>query len=374
MSVIRRADIVIVGGGVIGLSLAWRLAQAGAAPLVVDAGLPSATAAAAGMLAPSFEHAVSPLAEPLYAFSVKSLAAWRAFAAELEEESGAAIDYQPTGVLGAAFRPSEEAELRASCLELEARGATVEWLDARAARKLEPHLSESVRAGLFAAEDGQVDPALTANALRAAIAGCGGTVLSARVRAVETDAGLRILLEGGGEISAGVCVLAAGAMVSSVGLSAPPPVFPVKGEAFALAAPDRPIRHVVRAPGAYLCPKADGRLVVGATEVPHDATLEPSSSGVESLKAAAARAAPVLGSLEERSRWAGLRPATPDAAPILGRRKEGSAGLIYALGHYRNGVLLAPATADLLAALILTGADAPELAVFSPDRFAALNH
>ncbi|MEQ8934937.1 MAG: FAD-dependent oxidoreductase, partial [Amphiplicatus sp.] len=145
--------------------------------------------------------------------------------------------------------------------------------------------------------------------------------------------------------------------------------------ALALAASDAPIRHVVRAPGAYLCPKADGRLVVGATETPHDASLEPSSSGVESLKAAAARAAPILGRLEELGRWAGLRPATPDAAPILGRNAAGPLGLVYALGHYRNGVLLAPATADLLASLILKSGEALEFAAFSPDRFAAgLNH
>ncbi|MEQ8748513.1 MAG: glycine oxidase ThiO [Amphiplicatus sp.] len=369
MSIVKRADIVIVGGGVIGLSLAWRLAQSGAAPLVIDAGLPSATAAAAGMLAPSFEHAVSPLAGPLYRLSVKSLAAWRAFAAELEEESGETIDYRPTGALGAAFRPSEEAELRASFAELAASGARVEWLDAAAARALEPHLNETLRGGLFAPDDGQVDPMLTAKALRRAIEQCGGAFLPARVRAIEAEDDDRILLDGGDEISAGVVVLAAGAMVSSVGLAAPPPVFPVKGEALALAALDAPIRHVVRAPGAYLCPKADGRLVVGATEAPHDASLEPTSTGVESLKAAAARAAPILGRLDELGRWAGLRPATPDAAPILGRSAKAPSGLVHALGHYRNGVLLAPATADLLASLILKDAQAPELAVFSPDRF-----
>ena len=369
MSIVKRADIVIVGGGVIGLSLAWRLAQSGAAPLVIDAGLPSATTAAAGMLAPSFEHAVSPLAGPLYRLSVKSLAAWRAFAAELEEESGETIDYRPTGALGAAFRPSEEAELRASFAELAASGARVEWLDAAAARALEPHLNETLRGGLFAPDDGQVDPMLTAKALRRAIEQCGGAFLPARVRAIEAEDDDRILLDGGDEISAGVVVLAAGAMVSSVGLAAPPPVFPVKGEALALAAPDAPIRHVVRAPGAYLCPKADGRLVVGATEAPHDASLEPTSTGVESLKAAAARAAPILGRLDELGRWAGLRPATPDAAPILGRSAKAPSGLVHALGHYRNGVLLAPATADLLASLILKDAQAPELAVFSPDRF-----
>ncbi|MEE2692866.1 MAG: glycine oxidase ThiO [Pseudomonadota bacterium] len=365
----RRADIVIVGGGVIGLSLAWRLAQAGTAPLVVDAGLPSATMAAAGMLAPSFEHAATPLAEPLYRFSVESLAAWRGFAAELEEESGETIDCQRSGVLGVALRPSDEAALRLSFAGLEARGAKVEWLSGEEARNLEPRLSESVRAGLFAPDDGQVDPRLTAKALRRAFTRRGGEILSARARSVSSGGGARVVLEDGEEISAGVAVLAAGALVSSVDLERTPPVFPVKGEMFALSAPDGPIRHVVRAPGAYLCPKADGRLVVGATEIPRDASLDPTPSGIAGLRGAAERAAPSLARLAETERWAGLRPATPDAAPILGWAAGRESGLVYALGHYRNGVLLAPATAALLAGLIVNGAETSELADFAPARF-----
>lgn len=368
----KRADIVIVGGGVIGLALAWRLAQEGAAPVVVDAGLPSATEAAAGMLTPSFEHAPPPLAEALYRFSARSLAAWRDFAAELQEESGVAIDYQPCGALGVAFRPSEEAALHAAAASLEARGARVEWLGAADVRALEPALAPDVRGGLFAPDDGQVDPRLAATALRRAVGRRGGRLVAGKVRAITPDGdGALVELADDNAIAAQVVAAAAGAMVSALSLPSRPPVYPVKGEAVALSAQETPIRRVVRAPGAYLCPKADGRLVIGATEIPHDASPEPGEAGIARLCAAASRAAPILERLEEHSRWAGLRPATPDGAPILGAPARAPSWLIHALGHYRNGVLHAPATADLLARLILSGARAAELEVFSPDRFPA---
>lgn len=368
----KRADIVIIGGGVIGLALAWRLAQTGAAPLVVDAGLLSATEAAAGMLTPSFEHAPPPLAETLYRFSACSLAAWRDFAAELQEESGVAIDYQPCGVLGVAFRPSEEAALHADVASLDARGAKVEWLGAADVRALEPALAPAVRGGLFAPNDGQVDPRLATTALRRAVERRGGQVVAGRVRAIAADGdGARVELAEGDAIAARVVAVAAGAMVTALPLPTSPPVYPVKGEAVALSARDSPIRRVVRAPGAYLCPKADGRLVVGATEIPHDTTPEPGEAAIARLRAAASRAAPVLERFEEHSRWAGLRPATPDGAPILGVSARGPSWLVHALGHYRNGVLHAPATADLLARLILNGTGAAELEAFSPDRFAS---
>ncbi|HXI86451.1 MAG TPA: FAD-dependent oxidoreductase, partial [Parvularculaceae bacterium] len=151
--------------------------------------------------------------------------------------------------------------------------------------------------------------------------------------------------------------------------AARPPVFPVKGEAVALWAGDDNLRLVVRAPGAYLCPKADGRLVVGATEIAGETSLDPSPAAIDGLKQAGAAAFPASAGFLEAERWAGLRPATPDAAPILGLVPAGPDGLFFALGHYRNGVLLAPETAAALAPLILRGEHCAGLAAFSAARF-----
>jgi glycine/D-amino acid oxidase-like deaminating enzyme len=133
-------------------------------------------------------------------------------------------------------------------------------------------------------------------------------------------------------------------------------VFPVKGEALALARPSSAPSRVIRTRSAYLCPKADGRVIVGATEIVRDRSLTTDGARIDALKAGAVRAAPVLASAREIERWAGLRPATADGLPIIGPAPEGPKGLLYALGHYRNGVLLAPATAEALAQLILDAA------------------
>jgi glycine oxidase len=141
----------------------------------------------------------------------------------------------------------------------------------------------------------------------------------------------------------------------------------VLGEAFAVRA-DAPT-YILRAPGAYLCPKADGRIVIGATEAPHARLRAPDPAAIERLRAAAARAVPAIADALEIERWAGLRPATPDGAPILGRDPRGPANLWLALGHYRNGVLLAPETAARLAPAILAARDPQGLSPFRPDRF-----
>ncbi|MBB5519623.1 glycine oxidase [Amphiplicatus metriothermophilus] len=364
-------DVAIVGGGVIGLAIAWRLAREGAAPLVVDAGKPSASAASAGMLAPSFERGAGALGEALYAFSAQSLAAWRDFAPALEEESGARIDYRPFGILGVAFDETEARALAGAAEALRARGASVELLSGAEARALEPALSEYVLAALHAPADGQVDARRLLAALREAVVRRGGTFLAGEAAAIEpAGANLVVRLRDGGAVEAGAVVLAAGAAASAIDAGpARPPVFPVKGEALALAEPEGRVRRVIRAPGAYLCPKSDGRLVVGATEIPHDASLEPTAAGIDRLRAAAGRVAPMTAALSETERWAGARPGTPDGAPVLGPAPAGPPGLVYALGHYRNGVLLAPATAGILADWLLRRRAAPELAAFGAARF-----
>lgn len=365
--------IIIVGGGIIGLALAWRLSQNGVAVTVIDAGaaVPPATPAAAGMLAPSFEELAGPISGALYDFSVASLKRWRSFAAELEAESGEAIDYRPFGILGVAMDESGAAALREAFEAVTALGGAVEWLTGDETRAIEAGLSDRVLAGVFAREEGQVDPRRATRALREAVSRRGGAFINARIRRIVRRGADAIGVEtaGGDRIEGVRVVIAAGAAAAAIELGAAAPVYPIKGEAVALRARGDNLRCVVRAPGAYLCPKADGRLVIGATEVEEDASLEPAPAAIEGLKRAGAAVFPASGAYREVERWAGLRPATPDAAPILGPVPDGPEGLFLALGHYRNGILLAPETAAALAPAILGGEISPLLGAFSLARF-----
>lgn len=354
-------DIVIAGGGIIGLVSAHALAREGLRVTLVDDGRPAATAAAAGMLAPSFEHALA----ALEGFARESLDEWRMLAPLIEEESGVAVDLQMTGVLSVAFAGEERGEFPEDL-----KGGAP--LSARDVLALEPALAPDVAGGWFAEGDGQIDPRALMRALPAAIARHGGRIIRGqRVARVEKEKGAicGVRLSSGELLAAGAVVVATGSRIEGLGPLPPGAVFPVKGEALAVtrsaAAPSR----VIRTRNAYLCPKADGRLVIGATEIAGEASLTTDAARIERLKKGAARAVPALAAGAELERWAGLRPATADGLPIIGEGPDGPTGLLYALGHYRNGVLLAPATAAMLLRVITRGEAAP--AAFSAGRFNA---
>lgn len=368
---------IVVGGGVIGLALGWRLVEAGAHVTVIDAGaeVPSATQAAAGMLAPSFEHVGGVIAGPLYELSLASLQRWPEFAARLEAASGVSIDFRRDGVMGLAYDAAGAAEFADIVAAIDVRGGNARLLNAEMARRREPSISPRVVAALWAPDDAQVDPRLLSIALRRAIKRGGGALIDGVVRTVAAanGAALSVSTRTGETFVADFVVIAAGVAVANISMPAPPPpIFPVKGEAAALKADGVGPKCILRAPGAYLCPKAEGRLVIGATAVPHDASRDPSPEAIDRLKSAAVEAAPAIADCPEMERWAGLRPATPDGAPILGPDARGPQNLVFAVGHYRNGVLLAPATADLLAPAIMTGRLPRTLAPFRPDRFQSL--
>ena len=366
-------DIAIIGGGVIGLTLARALRRDGADIAVIDAGeaIPAATHAAAGMLAPSFEYSGEHAAESddrlktaLYRLGALGLSMWADYAAALEEETGVFVDYRGGGALGLAYGASQRDDLSAQAAWVRAHGGAAEMISGDEARAMEPALSDDVIAALHAPADAQVDPRRLTTALRTSLERNAVTQLAARVTGLERNGDAHVLkLESGKQIQASRLVLAGGAVSQLVPKRL---VHPVKGEAVALTVADGVIRRIVRAPGAYLCPKAEGRLVIGATEEigREDLTVEPAS--IAGLKANAVRAAAALAAAPEIERWAGLRPGTQDGAPIIGADKEGR---FLALGHYRNGVLHAPAAADALAAQILGRAPNIDLAPFRPERF-----
>lgn len=352
-------DVIIAGGGVIGLVTAHALARAGASVTLVDEGRPAATAAAAGMLAPSFERALSAGAA-LEDFARASLARWRDLAPEIEAASGVSVDLQMTGILSVVFDDDDAGEIPEDL----SGGAA---LTAGEARALEPALGADIARAFFAEGDGQIDPRALLAALPVALARKGARLMRGqRVAAVMEESGAvrGVRLASGEVLAGGAVIVATGARIEGLGGLPADAVFPVKGEALALCGR---LSRVVRTRSAYLCPKADGRLIVGATQIPRDASLTTDGARIGRLVAGARRAIPSLAAAPEVERWAGLRPATADGLPIIGPAPSGPAGLHYALGHYRNGVLLAPATADAIMDQIVHGAIVP--AAFSAARF-----
>lgn len=367
-------DVIVIGGGVIGLACAWRAATAGVRVTVIDeAPGRGASWAAAGMLAPVTE--VHYGEEPLLALTLAANRRWPSFAAELEAETGHDIGYRTCGTLAVA-RDRDDLAALAALADYQLRlGLDVERLSSRACRSLEPGLAAGVRGGLLVAGDHQVDNRALVVALREACARGGVTMVRERVEALRSGSGrvTGVRLAGGQERAAGAVVLAAGAWSARIqGL--PPqalPVRPVKGQLLHLrGAPGALAGRTIRGLDVYVVPRTDGRVVVGATVEEQGFDVTVTAGAVRDLLHAAWELLPQVAELALVETVAGLRPATPDNAPLLGPVAD-LAGLVAATGHYRNGVLLAPVTADGIAELLRDGALPAALAPFSPDRFAA---
>jgi len=368
--------VAIIGAGIMGMSIAWRLAQAGVAVTLFDrhrAGS-GATHAAAGMLAAGLEG--EPGEEWLHPLCDASQRLWPDFARELAEESGLDLGYRNEGTLSVALSRDDAARLRQDLVRLTALGCDLVWADSRELRRREPCLNPAVVGGLISARDHQVDNRVAARALAAVLARRGVTIHQEVPVALATAGGRAVGVRVGDRLhEADVVVLAAGAWsaeVDGVPTGARPPVRPCKGQMMALAMDPAAalLNHVVWGPGTYLVPRRDGRLILGATveEKGFDTTM--TAGGVLSLLHAAWRVLPGIEELPILESWVGFRPRARDDAPLLGPTAA-LPGLIHASGHHRNGILLTPATADLIARCILEGA-MPELGrAYSPDRFAA---
>ena len=374
MTTTQRFDVVVVGGGLIGLACAWRLAQRGRTVAVIDPAPASAAShVAAGMLAPVSEVRYGE--ERLLALALESLRRYPAFVDELEDLTGQDVGLRRAGTLVVATDGGDRAML-ADLHTFQARlGLSAQLLTSRECRAMEPMLAPAVRSGLFVEGDLSVNNRLLAAALLTAVELSGGQVVPdsvARV-VVEADRATGVELAGGRSLRADAVVVAAGPWSSTVGglpAGALPPVRPVKGQILRLHGPSllsRTVRALVNGTEVYLVPRVDGELVVGATveEMGYDVTVR--AGAVYELLRDAHVAVPGVAELTLVESIAGLRPGSPDNAPILG--PTAVAGLFVATGHHRNGVLLTPVTADLVA-------DAVDdkrhefLDAFSPRRFA----
>jgi glycine oxidase len=365
-------DAVVIGAGVIGLACAWRLARRGASVLVLERGHAGcgASGVAAGMLAPVTEADFGE--EALLRLNLAARERWPAFAAELEERSGLGCCYRESGALVAAADRDDAEELRRLHAFQRSLGLHAEWLSSRECRQLEPGLSPRISGGIFAPQDAHVDPVAVLAALREVLDHAGGEVLEgAEVAGLRRDgdrvAAVRIA---GGEVEADVVVAATGAWSGELVPEAP--VRPVKGQILELRrrrGTVPPPERILRTPRCYLVHRPDGRVVLGATVEEQGFDRAVTADGVRRLLEAAWEVYPEVGELELVAARAGLRPGSPDNAPLIGEGEE--EGLLWATGHYRNGVLLAPVTADAVTDLVTEGTAPEGAAAFSPRRFQA---
>ncbi len=352
-------DVIIAGAGVIGLACAWHAARDGARVALVDRSRPAAgaTRVAAGMLAPVGELDFGEAA--LLEMTTAAADLYPGFVEELERGTGLDVGYSRCGALHVALDRDEAAELGRMRELQRSLGFATDWLSPRECRRLEPGLAPSLHGGIHVAGDAVVDPRALGEALLAAAVAEGVEVIAGAEIERALIAGGRIegVATARGELRAGAVVLATGAWSGQAPWLPPearPPVRPVKGQALELSAPADPaepvIGRILSSERVYLVPRADGRLIVGATmeEKGFDTTV--TAGGVHELLREAHRLLPEVDELELKDASAGLRPGTPDNLPIVG---PGSlAGLILATGHHRNGILLAPLTAERVTALL----------------------
>uniref|UniRef100_A0AAU2VAJ4 glycine oxidase n=1 Tax=Streptomyces sp. NBC_00003 TaxID=2903608 RepID=A0AAU2VAJ4_9ACTN len=372
------SDVLVVGGGIIGLVTAWRAAQRGLGVVLADPE-PGGGAAqvAAGMLAAVTELHYGE--QTLLALNVESARRYPAFAAELTEVTGLDTGYRACGTLAVALDSDDRAHLR-DLHALQVRcGLESEWLSGRDCRRLEPMLAPGVRGGLRVDGDHQIDPRRLAKALVSACTQAGVRFAHgwAERLSVVRERAAGVVLADGTELAADQVVLAAGSLsgrLAGVPEELLPPVRPVKGQVLRLTVPpayapflSRTVRAVVRGSEVYLVPRENGELVVGATseELGWDTTV--TAGGVYQLLRDAHELVPGITELPLTETRAGLRPASPDNAPLLG--PTALPGLLLATGHYRNGVLLTAVTGDVMAHVLTTGELPDEARPFTPRRF-----
>jgi glycine oxidase len=374
------AEVVIIGGGVIGLTIGRALALRGVENvMLLDRGELGAesSSAAGGMLAPQAEADRS---DDFFEMACQSRDLYPGFAAALRAETGTDIELDTTGTLYLAFTEKDEEEVARRCEWQTQARLTLEKLSAEDARRLEPGISAMVRGALHFPLDIQVENRRLLHALVSANQRLGVRLITGtNVDSVRLQKGRVTGVETArGAISTRQVVVANGAWTSSLTISdsgSPTlprvPVEPVRGQMLCFASQPPLVRHVIYSPRGYLVPRADGRLLTGSTSDHAGFAKQVTASGVHTILSHALELTPGLAGLPLIDSWSGLRPRAADDLPVLGPCKE-IEGLFYATGHYRNGILLAPITGELIAQLIIDKIQSPFMTVFGPDRFKAL--
>jgi len=374
-----RTNIAIIGGGIVGLSIARELLGRGADVTVFERGKVGREASyvAGGMLAASAEMGFEEF--DLYRLCAESLSRWSAYASGLSQETGVDVDYRSEGSLIVAEDRDAAEALRRAYEFQRGHGFKVEWHSAAEALDIEPFLSPRIAAAVYAPEDHAVDNRKVIHALAQSVETRGGTIREdASVAAVDRQpgGGMKIRLEDDSRVSADTVVLAAGPWSRSIDVipdSARPPVRPVKGQLLELRMkPPFQLRHVVRSSGAYLVPRTDGRLIVGATSEEMGFDTEITAGGLYSILDKAWEVVPGIYDLPVLDTLSGLRPGSRDHQPIVGW--SGVDGLFIATGHYRHGILLSVVTAEESASMIMGGETPDILEPFSPLRFDMNEH
>lgn len=367
-------DVLIVGGGIIGGAMALELAQRGLHVAVLDRQelMHEASWAAAGMLSPAPD---CPAAIPLVSLARASLALYPNFVDAVQEASGVRTGFRAGGAVEGIFHGDAERELSTLVALHRGLGLACEPLSLEEARKMEPALGRDARAAAFLPDECSVEPrALTAAVLGAAASAgtalCPGVEVSSLVRQGNKCIGVKT--SRGELFPAAQVVLAAGCWSSQISGAAPfAPTLPVRGQMAALKNFGAPIRHVLRSEHGYMVPRgmdSPQTVVVGSTLENAGYEKRVTSGGIEKILTAANELVPQLAKAEIVETWCGLRPGTPDQLPILGPAEVG--GLVFATGHYRNGILLAPITAKLIGEWIAEGRTSFAWDSFSPLRFA----
>ena len=373
------SDVIVVGAGVVGSSIAWRAARAGVQVVLVDPDVDAtdfgasdrraASWAAAGMLTPVTEAHYGE--EELLALNLASSRLYPGFVAELESDAGLDVGYRRCGTV-VVGRDSDDMAALDDLLAFQRRlGLDVTKLSATEIREIAPRLSPRVRGGLLVEGDHQVDNRALLSALHVAIERSGGRLHRGRVVRVDVDGGRvrGVELEDGTRLPADAIVIAAG--VWSGELEGVPPgtlpkLRPVKGQLLHLRGPaflDRNVRGL----DVYIVPRADGRVIVGATMEERGFDLTPTAEAAYELLRDAYELVPGILELELVEHSVGLRPTTADNAPVIGPTEV--PGLFLATGHFRNGVLLAPVTANAIVELLDERDPTVDLGPFAPDRF-----
>ena len=364
-------DVIVVGAGAIGTSIAYQLAKAGVKVMIFERGQVGggATRASAGMIQINPDRNTP---SSLATLEAESARLFPALATELLDRTGMDIGFRPAPLLHLALQDEEEPRLRAHRAWQVDHGVAVAWVDRSAALDLEPMLNPNIRGALYYPENRQLMPKDLARALARAAVDLGAVLREgAAIDRLLTDGDRIIGVAIGGEaVHAGDVVIANGAWASawSAALHTPIPVRPVRGQMVALRSTGTALRKVVSSLEGYILTKPDGSTYVGTTveEAGYDA--RPTAAGIAGLLAAVPRLTPRLTDATFVSAWAGLRPATSDGLPLLGRL-PGWHGVTMATGHFRNGILLAPITGEVIADLLARRGPRLPLDAFDPGRF-----